>query len=159
MLVSLLHLLYRLSIIQQPLSINTIECSNTDTQTLFLLLLFPCIQLLSNASVLSPISQWLHFSPTLSLRHSHPGFSSLHVFIFNAPSFPHFHLRSIYLPFSLSHTHCNSLSISIPPLYPISTPHHQPPSLNIVPLKHSCVVSSSNTARQKSVISHLSSGG
>ena len=33
-------------------------------------------------------------------------------------------------------------------------PHAPPPSLNIVPLKHGCVVSSRNTARLKSVILH-----
>lgn len=65
--------------------------------------------------------------------------------------------------------HCTSLSLSLPPSappLPISIPHHlhhprnppPPPSLNIVPLKRSCVVSSRNTARQKSVISHLSAG-
>lgn len=104
-----------------------------------------------------------YFSMTASLsrlftRHLHPGFSSWHVFIFKASSFSHFHLRSICLP--LSHTHCTALSVSAPPFSPhLKLPpllHHQPPSLNIVPLKHSCVVSSRNTARQKSVISHLS---
>lgn len=42
-------------------------------------------------------------------------------------------------------------------IYPPAPPTTKPPSLNIVPLKHSCIVSSCNTARQKSVISHLSS--
>ena len=80
----------------------------------------------SSAVVLSPTSQRLHRSPTFFFFSPHaariqdsPLLSP--VFIFNAPSSSHFHLRSIYLQFSLPHTPLYLfISLSLPPLPPHS---------------------------------------
>lgn len=112
-----------------------------------------CVPLSSHLFLTNCVTLWLF------TYHSHPRFSSFQVFIFNTPPSPSF-ILGLSTYHSIYTTPIVPLYLSALPhlkLPPLLLNHHQPPSLNIVPLKHSCIVSSHNTARQKSVIPHLSS--
>lgn len=132
-------------------SMNMIEHSSTDALSLDLL---PSLHssLLTHLFFSDGESAWLNL---------HPGFSWMHIFYSAHPLSCTFisclpQILSILRPLYLFISLYPSILLTISTFLPSSTT--QTPSLNIVPLKHSCVVSSRNTARQKSVISHLSSG-
>lgn len=112
----------------------------------------PCIQVFSHTyfsvTVSPPDLTCIQDSPECIFFIQHTLYLALssHVSLKFSLSYPLYLFISLY----------PSILLTISTFLPSSTT--QTPSLNIVPLKHSCVVSSRNTARQKSVISHLSSG-